>query len=143
MNNVSGTKVTLGDGQLLRTLVNGHINKESAACQQIEPRTDKQHLHTLFLELLVAMDAVLTSALTEGPNGKSSVDDVAPEHKVVRYGMPCKKCHAYYPADLKECPICRSPERVSPNAGPALLTVPAIETPHGGDDKSFTTSSYA
>ena len=41
----------------------------------------------------------------------------APEDKrPAGYGLPCSRCHAYYPADMHACPICKSPERVSPNA---------------------------
>jgi len=126
---------------VLRMLVNGSTNKEIAAYLQIRPRAVKQYLHTLCLELLVAIDMAPPSGLADEPNGKAPVDDAAPEHKLAGYGMPCKKCHAYYSADLKECPICKSPERVSPNAGPALSTVPATETPHGGDAKSLAASS--
>jgi hypothetical protein len=31
-------------------------------------------------------------------------------------GLPCSKCHLYYPADLDVCPTCRHSERVSPVA---------------------------
>lgn len=37
------------------------------------------------------------------------------EKKPVGYGLPCARCHAYYPADMHACPICKSPDRVSPN----------------------------
>ncbi|HEY3974360.1 MAG TPA: hypothetical protein VGM18_15250 [Candidatus Sulfotelmatobacter sp.] len=30
------------------------------------------------------------------------------------YGLPCSKCHLYYPADLDACPTCHHNERVSP-----------------------------
>src|SRR5262250_3300411 len=30
------------------------------------------------------------------------------------YGLPCAKCHLYYPANLDACPTCSSKERVSP-----------------------------
>jgi hypothetical protein len=30
------------------------------------------------------------------------------------YGLPCAKCHLYYPADLDACPTCKHNERVSP-----------------------------
>ena len=36
------------------------------------------------------------------------------EKKLVGYGLPCSHCHAYYPADMNVCPICKSPDRVSP-----------------------------
>ena len=29
------------------------------------------------------------------------------------YGLPCSKCHLYYPADLDACPTCQHNERVS------------------------------
>ena len=35
-----------------------------------------------------------------------------PKH--VGYGLPCAKCKTYYAADLAACPICKSPQRVSP-----------------------------
>jgi hypothetical protein len=38
------------------------------------------------------------------------------DKKVIGYGLPCSHCHAYYPADMRACPICRSTERVSPTA---------------------------
>ncbi len=28
------------------------------------------------------------------------------EKKVVGYGMPCSHCSAYYPADMRVCPVC-------------------------------------
>jgi hypothetical protein len=34
--------------------------------------------------------------------------------KLSGYGLPCSKCHLYYPADLDECPTCHHKERVSP-----------------------------
>ncbi len=32
------------------------------------------------------------------------------------YGLPCSKCHLYYPADLDACPTCKHSERVAPVA---------------------------
>jgi TonB family protein len=43
----------------------------------------------------------------------------APQPQTTGYGLPCAKCHRYFPADLPECPICKSKERVAPVAGPA------------------------
>ncbi len=34
--------------------------------------------------------------------------------KPAGYGLPCAKCHLYYPADLDTCPTCKHKERVSP-----------------------------
>jgi hypothetical protein len=31
------------------------------------------------------------------------------------YGLPCAKCHLYYPARMSACPWCRCEERVSPS----------------------------
>jgi hypothetical protein len=40
-------------------------------------------------------------------------------HKSSGYGLPCSKCHLYYPADMDSCPTCTHKERVSPNVVPA------------------------
>ncbi len=37
-----------------------------------------------------------------------------PQRKSVGYGLPCAKCHLYYPADLAVCPTCKHNQRVSP-----------------------------
>jgi hypothetical protein len=39
------------------------------------------------------------------------------------YGLPCAKCHLYYPADLDVCPTCKHNERVSPVAPKILRRV--------------------
>ena len=54
------------------------------------------------------------------------------EKKPVGYGMPCSKCHAYYPADMHVCPICKSPERMSPTEPVARSTVAAAPQPATG-----------
>ena len=36
------------------------------------------------------------------------------QRKISGYGLPCSKCHLYYPADLEQCPTCHHKERVSP-----------------------------
>ena len=40
--------------------------------------------------------------------------NASPSPKPSGYGLPCARCHLYYPADLDTCPTCRSAERVSP-----------------------------
>jgi hypothetical protein len=45
------------------------------------------------------------------------------EPRGVLYGLPCANCRAYYPANLKACPVCTSVERVSPQTRPLLGTV--------------------
>ena len=53
----------------------------------------------------------------------------APEKKAIGYGLPCSRCHAYYPADMHVCPICKSPDRVSPTASVSYSTAPAAPQP--------------
>ncbi|MGB8114771.1 MAG: hypothetical protein WCF22_13410, partial [Candidatus Sulfotelmatobacter sp.] len=38
----------------------------------------------------------------------------------VGYGMPCARCHLYYPASLDACPCCNSKERVSASSTRAI-----------------------
>lgn len=37
------------------------------------------------------------------------------EGRPVLYGLPCADCHAYYDANLTECPVCRSTQRITPS----------------------------
>jgi hypothetical protein len=46
--------------------------------------------------------------------------DISQAAKPTGYGLPCAKCHLYYPADLDRCPTCHSAERVS-----AVVSSPA------------------
>jgi len=48
------------------------------------------------------------------PPGPAPEVPSTPEHKSIGYGMPCSHCRAYYPADMHVCPICKSPNRISP-----------------------------
>ena len=59
------------------------------------------------------------------PLGSAPEAASAPEKKAVGYGLPCSRCHAYYPADMHVCPICKSPDRVSPIASVKHSTAPA------------------
>jgi TonB family protein len=43
----------------------------------------------------------------------------APKRQV-GYGLPCAKCHKYFPADLEVCPICKGRERASPIVAPRI-----------------------
>src|SRR5208283_4331059 len=43
-----------------------------------------------------------------------------PKRRQVGYGLPCAKCHKYFPADLEVCPICKGRERVSPVVAPRI-----------------------
>ena len=74
-----------------------------------------------WLELLVTTKASPISALGADWRGVDKPQTTtAAEHKAIGYGLPCSKCRTYYPADLTTCPICQSPERMSPKATPAL-----------------------
>jgi hypothetical protein len=66
------------------------------------------------------------------PLGSAPEAASAPEKKAIGYGMPCSRCHAYYPADLHVCPICKSPDRVSPGASVGHSTAPAASQPATG-----------
>jgi hypothetical protein len=66
-----------------------------------------------------AASAAVHTALTQEKEarrvqaaGPGSAEDSA--RKISGYGLPCAKCHLYYPADLDICPTCRHHERVSP-----------------------------
>lgn len=47
------------------------------------------------------------------------------DKKAVGYGLPCSRCHAYYPSDMHACPICKSPDRVSASA-PVMHTAAPV-----------------
>jgi hypothetical protein len=52
-----------------------------------------------------------------------------PARKSSHYGLPCSKCHLYYPADVDICPTCHSTERVpliAPKVTAAILQ-PVVE----------------
>jgi rRNA maturation endonuclease Nob1 len=44
---------------------------------------------------------------------------------IVRYGLPCANCSAYYGADLAACPICGCGDRVAPISN-QLRTAPML-----------------
>jgi hypothetical protein len=48
--------------------------------------------------------------------------------KHIGYGLPCANCKTYYTADLNTCPVCKSPQRVSP-AGQLPKIAPAEQLP--------------
>jgi hypothetical protein len=71
--------------------------------------------------------AALSTSERHMPPG--SAPEVPTEKKPIGYGLPCSRCHAYYPADMRACPICKSPERVSANQPVVHSTASA--SPHG------------
>lgn len=77
-----------------------------------------------------ANPAALSNAERRVPQG--SAPGVPSEKRAIGYGMPCSHCHAYYPADMQACPICKSPDRVSPTA-PVVHSMPsAVPEPATG-----------
>lgn len=48
--------------------------------------------------------------------------------KQIGYGLPCANCKTYYAADLSVCPVCKSPQRVSP-VKPLATVTPAEQLP--------------
>ena len=76
--------------------------------------------------LSAGLSAALSSAVSTPerhlPPASAPQVRSAPEHKSIGYGMPCSHCRAYYPADMHVCPICKSPDRISP-------TEPAAHAP--------------
>ena len=48
--------------------------------------------------------------------------------KQIGYGLPCAHCKTYYTADLAACPVCKSPQRVSP-VEPLAQVAPAEQLP--------------
>ena len=50
----------------------------------------------------------------------------APAPRRSGYGLPCAKCNMYYEADLPTCPICKSPQRVSPTSA-SVVVAPILQ----------------
>jgi hypothetical protein len=53
----------------------------------------------------------------------ATTSPAAAPRKPTGYGLPCAKCHLYYPADLDVCPTCKHNQRVSPAAPKRPLPV--------------------
>src|SRR5580693_10679153 len=77
----------------------------------------------------VAGGAAVQAALAKDHGARRMASDSAEKQsKAAGYGLPCLKCHLYYPADLDECPTCHHKERVSAVA-PKLPIRPAQAIP--------------
>lgn len=57
---------------------------------------------------------------------RHQADPSAPKH--FGYGLPCAVCKTYYAADLDACPVCKSPQRVSP-VKPLATVTPSEQLP--------------
>lgn len=66
----------------------------------------------------VAGGAAVQPAMAKDMGARRMASDAADhsQRKISGYGLPCSKCHLYYPADLDACPTCYHKERVSPIA---------------------------
>lgn len=64
----------------------------------------------------------------------SSAVDAQP----IGYGLPCAKCRTYYSAALKNCPVCKTAERVSPTAVLVPVSTAALEAASRADDQAGT-----
>jgi hypothetical protein len=73
------------------------------------------------------LNSALPNATTQDRIGAAAPGE-AP-HKSSGYGLPCAKCHLYYPANLDICPTCQTKERVSPNVVPAIPKSQAAAEP--------------
>jgi DNA-binding CsgD family transcriptional regulator len=143
MIDLNDVKLAPRDQPVLSLLAQGCSNDEIASFLNASPRDVKQHLRTLFLELLVATKTVPVPGLNhERPETEKPQPALVREHKAIGFGLPCSHCHVYYPADMHACPICKSPERAPPNAVPALSVVPAIAAPDPGVANSSAASCH-
>src|ERR1700675_3810902 len=79
--------------------------------------------------------AISTPATPASPERRVSLGSapgVPSDKKAIGYGLPCSRCHAYYPADMHVCPICKSPDRVSPTAPVVHSVASAVPQPATG-----------
>lgn len=76
--------------------------------------------------------AALSSPEQHKPHGAAPEIASVLEKKSIGYGLPCSRCHAYYPADMHVCPICKSPDRVSPTEPVAHSMISAAAKPVTG-----------
>src|SRR5579872_6709187 len=62
----------------------------------------------------VAGGAAVQAAMAKDVGARRMASDAAekPQRKLSGYGLPCSKCHLYYPADLEDCPTCKHNQRV-------------------------------
>ena len=78
-----------------------------------------------------AKQAVVAATQNPAISGLPSVKADEPARRSA-YGLPCAQCGMYYEATLVACPICKSPERVSPRTGvpsAAVQTSPTQSLP--------------
>jgi hypothetical protein len=62
------------------------------------------------------------------PEQRSILTNPSLAPRQIGYGLPCAHCKTYYTADLAACPVCKSPQRVSP-VEPLSQVAPAEQLP--------------
>lgn len=62
--------------------------------------------------------------LTHSKASGTTAGDLGSARESVSYGLPCAKCHLYYPASLDACPCCHTKERVSAGVAPSTYKTP-------------------
>ncbi len=129
------------DRELLRMLAQGCSSKVIASFLNVSPPTAKKQIRALFLKILVAKEGAPIPGLMTEQHKTEEPQPTAQAPKAQLYGLPCSKCHAYYPANMQVCPICKSPDRVLPNAVPAFPVVLAIKPPTPPVAPSLATTS--
>jgi hypothetical protein len=74
-----------------------------------------------------ASGAAAHAAAAKETAARRMASEVGEDFKPIGYGLPCAKCHLYYPANLNVCPTCKHNERVAAIAPklPARLPVTA------------------
>ena len=72
--------------------------------------------------------AAAQAALAKEAGARRVASGAKEGSKATGYGLPCSKCHLYYPADLDACPTCKHTERVSPSA-PKIPAKPVQRAP--------------
>ena len=60
------------------------------------------------------------------PRESATVD--AAKRRQTGYGLPCAKCHKYFPADVEFCPVCQAAERVAPVAARKVPSVQPVQS---------------
>jgi len=65
---------------------------------------------------------------TENAGNRNVFTEAPLTAKHAGIGLPCSKCKTYYAADLTACPVCKNPQRVSPQA-PLARVAPAEQLP--------------
>ena len=108
-------------------------------------RSNPRHLHTLEAFILHCREIVMDAPRSQHAVAAKAAHHAFPQDGSLRhspetsdlllgprpsgYGLPCAKCHLYYPGNLDACPTCHSTERVSPvvSAVPPRATQPDLD----------------